>query len=590
MNLQIILAVILAVVIVVVAYRHLKWSAVIWLGGLFAVAATSALLLNFTNDGITWSIPVGDGLFRRGDSVSILGEYGWISTIGLVTGLVLMAAGVVKRIRMPAPGPVAPVESDPPRERERIREALVEEIQEVRDALGDPAERGQQDARAPGGVIPGRHTTEPQGFEVDARGRYEALGKSFVRETVTRLKVEIEEALQKLSTLKSTLAEKYYKEMASADYHENADEPDPEHVDKLNDKVTKAFQARAQFVENLNLAPGEHPDWSKPTLFLHLVIIGSVFAVIEFCVSYWFLKGPLGEGPAIENALYAMVIVFILGFLLAAIFQFLRRPHVAWKRMLAGLGFFASLFLLGCGFGLLLYARAEGVDFTAPESIRQLRIQNILTGYESLLSDLGNLTLFLINLFALVIFCWKTLLFFERFTGYRRVDGKLVQAKEEWDAMFRNNSACIKQALRKASTEAAENKKTATRAVRELQEKRDVLENIQAIIAQVFVLKLRPAYQDTVIAYRTSNSEHRGTVNPPPPYFQPMPPFCEVEQHFAGDHGIDEFLSRYQEDIDQASDTCQKVESRATDWNNERSQLNVELAAEFTRKINEAGQ
>ena len=587
MNLQIFLALIAAIFITVAAYRYLKWVVICWLGGLFMVAASVALFLHFQNDDISLSIPAGEGLFWLGTRVSILGEYGWLSVIGLALGLVLLIAGIVKRIRM-QPEPVAPVESKPLTEKEKIERELEERIKAVQDALGDPAKRGEQDAHAPGGAVPGRHAEIPEGFEVGAREQYQTLGDSFVLTVVVRLKAEIEEALRTLSTLKNTLVDKFYANKASADYHENATEPDPQFVDNLRAQVTKAGQQRNEFERSLNLAAGQQPDWDNPTSLRQLIVYGVIFALVEFGVSYYFLKDELGESRAITIALYAMTVIFVLAVSLAELFRFMRRPTPMVTRMLAGIAYAGLLALLFLGFGLLLEYREVESTFSA--GFTEF-LNAVVTGYGSMLTSLGNLTLFLINMLAFGLFYAKFLLWRERFRGYHRVNKNLDKFQEQWNAMFADNRESIVGALDQVSTEAAGNNRAATQAVKDMQEKKNVLENIQAIITPAFVQKLHPSYFDDVNKYRMSNKEHRNVqVNPAPAYFNAAAPFCQVAQHFMEDHGIGEFLSQHQDDISQANDTRQKIEDRAIGWHNERAQLNAQWAAEFKQKIDEAGQ
>ena len=588
MNFQLFLAVIVAAAIVMASYQYLKWSVIVLLGGLYIVSVTVALFLHIQNDSITWSIPVGDGLFRPGESISILGEYGWLAWIVLMTGGALMIAGAVKRIRMQLPEPVSQVEKKPLTEKEKIEQELDEEIKKVQNALGDPAERGQQDAHDPGGTVPGIHDTEPQGFESDVRERYQTLGRSFVLNTVVRLKAEIEDALRKLSTLKTTLVEKHYEKRASADYRENAEEPDPHRISNLRKDITKAGQEHTEFVKNLNLTLGQHPDWDNPTSLNQLIYLGFLFSIIEFGVSYYFLKDEIGSNSALGVAAVAVVIILILAFLAAFVFAYIRRPMNMVIRTFAGISYVISLIILFLGLGLLLeYRSAQTLEFN-------IGLAGIVVGYSSMLSNINNLVLFLINLIAYVLFYWKFLLRFERFQGYRRIGKNLSEVEGEWRAMFDSNSASISNALNQASNEAIDNKKMATQAVDDLREKKYVLENIKITIVSAFVQKLHPAYQDDVNVYRTSNKKYRNVqVNPPPVYFTQPAEFLVVgadEELFVKELGIDEFLWCHEEVITQASDTYQKIEDKVTDWHNERAQLNAQWAAEFRRKIDGAEQ
>ncbi len=587
MLLQIILAVIAATLIIVASYRYLNWKAMLSLGGLFLVAATVALFLNYQNDSITWSVPVGGGLFRQGDSVSILGEYWWLALLILLTGIVLMIAGVIKRIRMPSPAPVSKASEDPATEREKIEKALKSEIAEVQGNLGNPSEKGVQDAQDSGGAIPRRHATEPEGFEVDARQQYETLGKSFVLNTATRLKDELGEALRTLSDIKTKLTKDYYAKKASADYRENAEEYPEEEVERRRKAVDDAGRSETQFRNRLELPSGDDPEWDKPTSGKQLIIFGVLFALIEFGVSYYLLKDQIGD-RAFVNALYAVVVIFVLSVASAWLFRFMRLPHKALIRALASVVYIACFGLLILSFGLLLEFRAVETQVAGGEFFSALN--TMLTGYGSVLTDLGNLTLFLINMLAFGLFYWKFLLWHERFRGYRRVGERLRQAKGEWLSMFNKNNACIKNALDHANNEASGARKAASQAVRKIQEKKDVLENIQAILAPAFVKKLHSAYRNGIRDYRASNTEHRNvTVNPAPAYFRQDSSLCAADEHFIDNHGVDEFLASQQQSISQAEDTRQEIENTVTDWHNQSAQLNEKWTKEFKRKIDGAG-
>lgn len=584
MTLQIILAVITASLVIALAYYYLNWKAMLWLGGLFTAVCALALFLNYQNDGITFSIPVGDGLFRRGDSVSILGDYQWLAVAGFLAGAALMIAGAVKRIRIPVAEPTLSME-EPFTEKEKIEQALDAEIEKVQNELDDPSERGRQDAHEPGGAIPHRHATAPKGFESTTYERYQRLGNSFVQNTVTRLKAEIEEALRKLNILKATLAENYYAKKAGAGYSENRDRPDYQHVDDLRTEVGEAGRDRQQFIQDLNLRKGQQPEWDKPTSTKQLIMFGAMFALVEFLVSYYFLKDEIGESRAITIALYAMTVIFVLAAALAGLFKFMRPPNGIPMRVLTGAGYAVLLFLLTLGFGLLLEYREVEAKLSSGEVAGVFK--TILDGYISVLTSLGNLTLFLINLIAFGLFYWKFLLWCERFYGYRRIGDRINQSKSEWHAMFSNNSTSIKNALDKASSEASDNRIAAQQAVKNLQDKKHALANIQTIIAPAFVNKLHPAYDGAINAYRTSNKEHRNLqVNPAPPYFNNAPDFCSVEEYFSSDHGIDDFMSQRKQDITKADETCQQIEHAVTEWQNQRAQISPEWADEFRNEIN----
>ena len=581
MNITMIFATIAALLIVIAAYSYLNWKAMLYLGGLFLTTAIVALFLNYQNDGITWSIPVGDDLFRHGDSVSILGEYRWLALLGLLTGVVLMIAGAVKRMRMPPPEPAEPAVT-PLTEKEIIEQKMDAEVEKTQNQLGDPGENGEKDAHAPDGVKPNQHATEPLGFESQARKLYETCGTSFVQDTVQRLKNEIKNALQILTNLQNKLDNRYYAQKADATYRKNANPPNPGGVKLLKGKVNQATKDYAQFVMMLKLRPGEQPGWNNPTSTKQLIVLGLIAAIIEFVVSYLFLKDQLGDSYAIRVAAVAMVVVLMIAFFSAAIFQFMRPPHPMLLRVGVGIGYAGLFTFLLLGLGLLLEFRAVG-DVSASQISGTF--EKIVVGYGSMLTDIDNLVLFLINLFAFMLFYYKCLLWFERHSGLRRVDEVKNQATKEWYEMYIDNNNVIKDALQETKSEAEENRKSAERAVKELQEKKPVLESIQANL-QPSLLKLRHSYDDDVNEYRKSNAQSRNVaVNPVPVYFKDDPLFCAVKEHFNGEHGIDEFINKHQESIDQSDDTPRQINQTVTDWYAESAKLSVEWTEEFDRDV-----
>lgn len=585
MTTQIILTSILAILIVAAAYYYLNWKTLLWLGGLFLTASLISLFLHYQNDNISLAIPVGGDLFRHGDTVSILGEYRWVALIGLLAGVVLMIAGTVKRIRMPSPqkSVVADEKKKPLTEKERIGQVMTEEIQKMQDELDDPVERGKKDAQTPGGVIPGHHANEPMGFESAVRDKYQTCGTAFVRDTVDRLKKEIQTALDRLAALKNKLSEEYYEKKAIAAYRDTAEEPDPTRVARLRGDVTNADKNYSEFIEALALRQGTQPEWDKPTPLKQLIVLGSIAAVVEYVLSYIFLKDQIGSEYALLVVAMAVGVVFIMAFLSAAAFRFMRRPHSMPKRVIASIGFVASMSLFVLGMGLLLEYRsiATGDAFAGVSEA----FKTVGDGYISILNDINNLMLFLVNLIAFVLLYCKFLLWFEKFSGYRRVKKERDDAQQKWDAMFEQNSNMIKNALNETSDEAKEDRGAVAQAVNDLRDKKPVLENIKTALA-TSLQKLRAEYQDMVNEYRRSNATNRNvSVNPSPGYFNDDPPFNTVEEHFVGEYGIDEFLEQYREAIGQADDLRKKIDTAVNNWPDKRAELGVQWAREFEQKI-----
>ena len=580
MNFQLFLAVIVAATIVMASYQYLKWSVIVSLGGLFIVSATVALFLHIQNDSITWSIPVGDGLFRRGESISILGEYGWLAWIGLVTGIALMIAGIVQKMRMPKQQPDTQGDETPPTEQQKITQALEEEIAELQGGLGDPVKVGKREGLNPGGAIPDTNATEPQGYEDTARRGYEALGNKFVSTTVHRLMGEITAALGQLKKLKPTLASGYYAVKATAHYRTNAKTPVPAAIAKLKVQVAATTKQENDFHEKVNIANGAPLDWPKPTSDAVLCGLGLVFMAIEFGVSWYFLQGDLGTTDAIIIALYAMTVIFVLAVVLAGLYRFTRPPLPVLLRALTCFGWGAFLGLLLLGFGLLLEYR----DTTEQLQSGQFggAFDAIVGGYISLLTDLGNLTLFLINMIAFGIFYWKFLHWCERFYGCRAVVDNAEKATREFYELTENNTASIEDALDVAGNESERNRQDAEQAAENIGAKKNILKDIKDTLTPLFVLKLHSAFDKDVRDYRESNNTNRNVlVDPPPDYFKQSAAICGPDAYFAGDHGIDKFLSGHESDITQAGADSQKVGEAATTWGNESAELKMQWAGEF---------
>ncbi len=578
-----------AIGIFVLARRYLKWQPMLWLGVLLTGTAGAVLLLDHLTD-IVESVAVGERtatgipLFMLGPEISILGK-GWpFFFITFLCGIALIVASFIKKAKQPLPQPSEQVEKNFS-EIERIENDLKKQIGNVQ--IDAPAERGEKDASNIGGPIPSRGATEPAGYELEARREYETLGGTFVQRTIARLKEEIESALQTLANIKTALDNRPYAAIAAGDYNENAAVIGDVQVDSMREKVVETEQKYQAFITRLRLQPAEQPDWlAKRTPFKQLLIYGGVFALIEFLVSWYFLQDQLGSNDAVKVAGLAVVVIGLLAFSSAAIFQFMRRGQTIPIRALASAGYACLLLMVFCGFGLLLNFR----DDSAKEGIASW-FDVVLEGYGSMLTQLDNLTLFLINLFALAFFYWKSLLFFDRFHGYSNVEEPFRAAQRAWEKMFEDNDDNIRAALGYASDKADNNSNNAEKAFSDLQEKKTALENIQPNIEPLYVQHLHRAYRDDIREYRDSNRKHRNhKVHPVPNYFRQDAEFCTVEEHFSDDHGVSEFLAQHEETIEQAGDTRQSIQQTGSEWQNERPLLQDRWTMEFQRKVDDAGQ
>lgn len=580
-----------AVAVVVLAWRYLKWQAVLWLGVLFTGTAGIALLLDHLNEiveigQVGQRTATGIPLFMIGPEISILGM-GWpFFFVAFLCGIALIVTSLVKKATQPkqvvdSPEPVEEKTS----EVSYIEQELKNEIDNV--GIDDPEKRGESDATQVGGPIPKHKATVPEGYELEARNAYEALGDSFVRRVVERLKEDIAVALQALKTITDEIGKQPYIQVADGHYSEHAATITDQQVDSMRTAVSETEQQHSAFVKKLKLKPSEQPDWpAKRTSLTQLLLLGGIFALIEFIVSWYFLKDQLGGSAAVKVAGLAVVVIVILAFGSAAIFQFTRRGQSIPIRILASAGYAFLLFLAFCSFGLLLDFR----DALAVEGIAG-QFDVVLDGYGSMLTKLDNLTLFLINLFALAFFYWKALLFFDRFHGYRSVKDPYDASVMAWDNMFEDNDASIRDALNFTSDKADEDSNVADNAFSSLQEKKTVLENIQSIITPMFIQHLHRAYRDDIKVYRDSNRERRNhKVYPSPEHFTRDAEFCGVGDHFADGFGIAKFLQQHENPIDAAGDASQNIQQANLAWQNERPKLSEKWAREFKRRIRDSGE
>ncbi|WP_423905709.1 hypothetical protein [Candidatus Spongiihabitans sp.] len=587
MNLLLLLATVAAIAsIVQILKSSLRWEAILGFGILIAVSAGIALLLDYLTPitNFEWAgeqTVTGLPLYLPGPSDSILGKgYGFFF-IAFCWGIALIIAGFVKRSKKK---PLAPAVVKPATEANRIRNELEDEVESYGASLEDPRKIGMDDATRAGGPFPKESDREPSrgGYEVRVRQGFQALGDRFTQNTVNNLMAKIGDALTNLSNIREDIVRQTYKEIARASYNEKGTEISPIVVQKNQSVYTTTTQARKVFIDSLELRKAEQPNWADNdrTTREKLVVWGIAFALIEFAISWFFLKSQIGES-AVQIAAYAVVIIFILSFLAGFLFRFMRHSQLPHIRLPAIIVFLCVCFFIFLAFGLLLNFR----EVTASADVAG-RFDAILSGYESLTVNLTNVVVFLVNLIALAVFYWKVLHFFDKFNGYSQVDGPFRRAEKRWDDMSEKSQEKIADALDDTNNKAIANSEVAKKYFDDIQKKVEVLTDIKGIISNAYASILRPAYQEYVREYRASNCANRALqVNPAPGYFDDEASFCEVDQHFPEFESIEKFLAEKQGDLEQAEKYIGEIDQAKAKWQTDRPALRAELTSEFATII-----
>ena len=564
----------------------LRWEAILGVGVLITATAGIVLLLDYLTplQSYTWTgdqTVTGLPLYLPGRTTSILGMgYGFF-VVALYWGVALIVVGIIKKNRKVAVKQYA--EPNEISEEQRIFRALEREVRSLRSSFDDPKHAGTQDAIKSGGPFPKQSDKEPLagGYEAQIRTLFEVLGAKFAQTTVINLKANILNALKNLETIKNNIVVQPYKELARAKYDQNNTTITPNAVKKKQANLSRTTQNRDAFVDSLQLRPAELPHWADDdkTSLEALLVWGGVFALSEFIISWFFLKDDIGA-ETVTIAGYAVVIIFILSFLASFSFRFMRRNQPLHIRIPAIAGYIWVGIFIFLGLGLLINYR---------EVTNNADIDSITDGYGSLLSNLTNLVVFLINLLALAIFYWKVLHFFNKFYGYNQVDKPFKRAEKEWDSMFEDAQKQITTALDHVDKEASANSEKAKKYLADIQEKATVLKNIKTILSNAYASILRPAYDDDVTVYRDNNCKRRALrANPAPAYFNAGFFFCDAEQHFANVEDSSVFFADNQEELNQAQKNKDSISAEQTQWNAERRALNNELDFEFKVIIDNA--
>ncbi len=592
MNFLLLLITIVAIAsIIPILKSSLRWEAILGVGLLITATAGIVLLLDYLTPLVSFE-SVGDQtvtglpLYLPGRTTSILGTgYGFF-VIAFCWGIALIAVGLIKRSKKAAAEKEAGKPVEEPNEiseEQRILEELEKELESLRNNLDDPGHAGTEDAIRAGGPFPKQSDKEPLagGYEAQIRNRFEALGAKFAQTTVSDLKTNILNALRSLEEIKNAIVARSYKELARTKYSENNVAIVPNTIQKKQANLAKTTQNRDAFIDSLKLRPAELPHWADDdkTSLEALLVWGGVFALLEFIISWFFLKDDIGA-ETIKIAGFAVVIIFILSFLAGFLFRFMRRNQAFHIRIPAIVGYLCVGAFIFLGLGLLLNYR----EFT-----NNAGIDAITDGYGSLLSNLTNLVVFLINLLALAIFYWKVLHFFNKFYGYNQVDKPFNRAEKQWDSMFEEVQEGVSKALAHADEEASTNSEKAKKHFADIQEGTTVLKNIKAILSNAYASTLRPAYNDDVTTYRDNNCKRRVLrANPVPAYFNEGYFFCDAEQHFTRVEDSNTFFADNQEELNQAQENNKIISAGQTQWNTDRTALSNELDLEFKAIIDNA--
>ncbi len=555
MNFLLLLITIVAIAsIIPILKSSLRWEAILGVGLLITATAGIVLLLDYLTP-LCW-------------------------------GIALIAVGLIKRSKKAAAEKETGKPVEEPNEiseEQRIRKELEKVVESLQNSFDDPKSAGKEDALRDGGPFPQQLDKEPLvgGYEARIRTRFESLGDTFAQTTVADLKTNISNALRGLEKIKNDIVAQPYKELVTAKYEQNNMAKTKNTIQRNQEILSKTTQNRNAFIDSLKLRPAELPHWADDdkTSLEALLVWGGVFALLEFIISWFFLKDDIGA-ETIKIAGFAVVIIFILAFLAGFLFRFMRRNQLFHIRIPAIMGYLCVGAFIFLGLGLLLNYR----EFT-----NNVGIDAITDGYRSLLSNLTNLVVFLINLLALAIFYWKVLHFFDKFHGYSEVDKPFNRAEKQWDSTLEGVQKQITTALDDADEEANANSKKAKKYFTDIHGKTAALKNIKAIISSAYASILHQAYSDDVTTYRDNNCKKRVLkANPAPAYFNQGCPFCDVEQHFTNIGGTKAFFDEDQEDMNQAQGSIDSISGGRTQWKKDRAALIHESKLVFDNIINSA--
>ena len=591
--------------IIPILKSSLRWGAILVFGIFSGTAAGIALLLDYLTplQYFTWvgdQTATGLPLYLPGRTTSILGTgYGFF-VIALCWGIALIAVALIKRSKKVAAEKAAKKPVEEPNEiseEQRIRKELEKVVESLQNSFDDPKSAGKEDALRDGGPFPQQLDKEPLvgGYEARIRTRFESLGDTFAQTTVADLKTNISNALRGLEEIKNDIVAQPYKELVTAKYEQNNMAKTKNAIQRSQEELSKTAQNRNAFIDSLKLRPAELPHWADDdkTSGKDLIVWGCVFALLEFIMSWLFLKDDIGA-EAINIAGLAVFIIAILASFAGFLFQFMRRNQPLGTRSLMTLLYLAVGVFIFISLGLLLNYRefANNVGTDAISAI-SAGIDAITNGYISLISNVSNLTVFLINILALAMIYWKMLHFCDKFRGYSQVDKPFNRAEKQWDSTLEGVQKQITTALDAADKEANANSEKAKKYFTDIHGKTAALKNIKAIISSAYASILHQAYSDDVTTYRDNNCKKRVLkANPAPAYFNRGCPFCDVEQHFTNIGDTESFFAKNQEEPNQALTQAQNnkdhISAGLTQWKKDRAALCHESKLAFDNIINSA--
>ena len=566
------------------AYRYLNWQPIAWLGGLIATPAAFALFIHLLWSGAFGSLYDGATWHGSGEIVQILGEYSWLAGFAIAWAAVLLVVALYKRNQQPdeTDTDATDKETENLSQLDIIRKELADDLNDVESELRDAKLAGHDDAVADGGPFPRRDAESPPAgfFESDARKQYSALANRFAANTIDRLKRVITDALRGLATIKSAVNQHSYKDIANGHYHENSPQVDGNEVEKIMKNFTDTQMEKKRFLDTLKLKPAEQPDWAKRTSLKELIVLGVLFALIEFVVSYWFLKDGSGVEGAQRLAAIAIAIIIICSFLAGVLFQWMRHNIPPIYRILSSVAYFVIWFVVFGALGYLLGLRnPDSKDGTPDWDV-------IIQSYTGLFGDLNNLVVLLVNVFALGFFYWKVLHWCEKFHGFDDVNDKANVAKDAHDELFASNKNAIKGAISHASANAKKNAEAADKHCADIEDAKTTLTEIQQIIVGEYQRRVYPVFNQKITSYRQSNCTNRVmAANPAPKYFNDDEKLEITESDLVNADDVAKFLNSENQKIEAAPKERDGISEKSQQWAGESATVSAEMSREFQKRI-----
>ena len=555
-------------VLIIFLYRKAKakWQGMTVISVMLFILGGVPLLLDKFNPLMraTWE---SDDLFRSDGDASILdgGLYEYC-VIFVIAGVLLFILALIKRSKHPARDHEldAETETDSPVVR-YLREKLLAKIQETEEAVGDPIPRGEEDGR--NGMPHSKDTQPPQGlFEFTTHGDYTMLGSGFVQATVAELKQKIQSAVEKLAQLKDEIDQHPYNGIAEGYYSQNYKYPGVGAIAEIKRSVNEATNEKNKFKAYIRKYHGDvlDYDWPKRTTLTFLICIGLFFAVLEFSGSLYLLEDAQGERAQLLAAI-ATVVVLILSLSAAFLVQHMRRERGWFVQLVSFSLFLSCLFVVFAGLGLLIGDRQLGSDPTIDTDLYVL-LERIRAAYVSLLGNLLDLVLFVINFFAIAFLFYKALHYFEKYHGYDSHNEKEQKALVEYHSLRDVNHDEVNNAVTEANKKSVENISKANKYCDDISDTLATLRNIKPIIASEYANYLNPSFAGKIAQYRRSNERNRSAVQPAPQYFKTGYELRDVSEYFSDCGGIDQFLEENKQKFDGVNATRAAIKEKSVEW------------------------